>query len=122
MDILLVDDSKTMRMIVQRAIRQAGFRSAAVGEAENGMQALEKISSDKPRIVISDWNMPGMLGIDLLKQLRAANNKVPFGFVTSEASAEIKKEAMDSGASFLITKPFTAEDFQDVLSPVLGGC
>jgi len=121
MDILLVDDSRTMRMIVQRAIRQAGFRGLVIEEAESGPQALEKMAAKQPRLVLSDWNMTEMLGVELLQRLRAAGNQVPFGFVTSEASAEIRKLAVDAGAHFLITKPFIPEDFQDALSPVLGG-
>ena len=120
MDILLVDDSKTMRMIVQRAIRQAGYRGLTIEEAASGPEALNKLAGKQPRLVLSDWNMPEMLGVDLLRSVRAARNPVPFGFVTSEASPEIKKEAVDAGALFLITKPFTPEDFQDALSPILG--
>jgi two-component system chemotaxis response regulator CheY len=120
MDILLVDDSRTMRLIVQRAIRQAGYRALAVGEAENGAQALEKLRDEQPRLILSDWNMPEMSGIDFLKQVRATQNDVPFGFITSEASADIKALAMSSGANFLICKPFTPEDIQDALSPILG--
>jgi two-component system chemotaxis response regulator CheY len=120
MDILLVDDSKTMRSLVQRAIRQAGYRGLSIAEAENGLQALAKMSEEQPRLVLSDWNMPEMTGIEFLQQVRAQQNKVPFGFVTSEASAEIKKLALDSGASFVITKPFTADDIQDALEPILG--
>jgi len=56
MDILLVDDSRTMRMILQRAIRQAGYRALTVGEAENGAQALEKLRGEKPLLILSDWN------------------------------------------------------------------
>lgn len=120
MDILLVDDSRTMRMIVQRTVRQAGYRSLVMEEAENGFQAMEKVAAKEPRLILSDWNMPEMPGMDLLCNLRAAGKQVPFGFVTSEASPEIKKQAMDAGALFLITKPFSPEDFQDALSPVLG--
>jgi len=120
MDILLVDDSKTMRVILQRAIRQAGYRALAVAEAENGQQALEKLRGQSPRLVLSDWNMPEMSGIDFLRQLRAEANHVPFGFVTSEASAEMKKVAHDAGASFLLTKPFTPDDIQEALTPILG--
>jgi len=108
MDILLVDDSKTMRMIVQRAIRQAGFRGLTVTEAENGAQAMDLLGKEHPRLILSDWNMPEMSGIDFL------------GFITSEASKEIKALAMKSGATFLITKPFSPEDMQDALSPILG--
>jgi two-component system chemotaxis response regulator CheY len=119
MDILLVDDSKTMRMIVQRAIRQAGFRGLVVGEAGNGAQALEKLSSEQPKVILSDWNMPEMSGIDFLVRLRAAGNMVPFGFITSETSTGIKDLAMSSGATFIISKPFTPEDVQTALSPIL---
>jgi two-component system chemotaxis response regulator CheY len=122
MDILLVDDSKTMRSLVQRAIRQAGYRGLSFGEAENGVQALQKLSEEQPRLVLSDWNMPEMSGIEFLQQVRAQQNKVPFGFITSEASVEIRDLALNSGASFIITKPFTADDVQDALSPILGAC
>lgn len=122
MDILLVDDSKTMRGIVQRAIRQAGFRGLTVSEAENGVQALEKLRQEQPKLILSDWNMPEMSGIDFLVQVRASANNVPFGFITSEASAAIKELAMNSGASFLITKPFSPEVMQEALSPILGKC
>jgi two-component system, chemotaxis family, chemotaxis protein CheY len=120
MDILIVDDSKTMRMIVQRVIRQAGFRGLAMGEAENGVQAMEVLRGEHPRLILSDWNMPEMSGIDFLLQVRATNNRVPFGFVTSEATKEIKSLAIRSGATFLITKPFTPEDVQDALTPIFG--
>ena len=120
MDILLVDDSKTMRGIVQRAIRQAGFRGLSVGEAENGAQGLEKLLTEKPKLILSDWNMPEMSGIEFLVQVRASANKVPFGFITSEASAAIRQLAMESGANFLITKPFSPEDVQEALTPILG--
>ncbi len=122
MDILLVDDSRTMRMIVQRAIRQAGYRGLAIGEAENGAQALEKLRADQPKLVLSDWNMPEMTGIEFLKELRSAKNAVPFGFITSETSSGIKDLAMSEGATFLISKPFSPEDVQRVLSPILGEC
>jgi two-component system chemotaxis response regulator CheY len=115
-----VDDSKTMRGIVQRAIRQAGFRGLTVGEAENGAQGLEKLRAEQPKLILSDWNMPEMSGIEFLVQVRASANKVPFGFITSEASAAIKQLAKDSGASFLITKPFSPEDMQAALTPILG--
>lgn len=122
MDILLVDDSKTMRMIVQRAIRQAGYRGLVIGEAENGRQALEKVRAEHPKIVLSDWNMPEMTGIEFLQQLRGERNLVPFGFITAEASTEIRNLATLSGAQFLISKPFSPEDVQNALSPILGDC
>jgi len=122
MDILVVDDSRTMRMIVQRAIRQAGYRGLIIGEAENGAQALEQLRGEQPKLVLSDWNMPEMTGIEFLQQLREEQNLVPFGFITSESSMEIKKLAIQSGANFLISKPFSPEDVERALSPILGGC
>lgn len=120
MDILLVDDSRTMRIILQRAIKQAGYRNLSVSEAENGAQALEKLRSEQPRLILSDWNMPEMSGIDFLREVRAAANDVPFGFVTSESSVEMKNLAMKTGATFMLTKPFTPDDIQEVLDPILG--
>jgi two-component system chemotaxis response regulator CheY len=119
MDVLLVDDSKTMRMLVQRAIRQAGFTGFSFIEAENGADALSKLDGHQPRLILSDWNMPEMTGIDFLKQVRARNNTTPFGFITSESSMEIYDVAMKEGAQFLITKPFTPEDIQMSLKPIL---
>jgi two-component system chemotaxis response regulator CheY len=66
--------------------------------------------------------MPEMSGIEFLQQVRAQQNKVPFGFITSEASVEIRDLALNSGANFIITKPFTPDDVQDALSPILGDC
>lgn len=120
MDVLLVDDSKTMRMLVQRALRQAGFRDLVIVEAESGQHALEKLGEGLPKLILSDWNMPIMNGIDFLQRLRMNQNITPFGFITSEASDDIKTLALQSGANFLLTKPFTPEAVHDALSPFLG--
>jgi two-component system chemotaxis response regulator CheY len=120
MDLLLVDDSKTMRLLVQRAIRQAGYRGLTVCEAENGADALEKLKTVTPKLILSDWNMPEMSGIDFLRKLREENNLTPFGFITSEASPKFKDIALNNGASFIIVKPFNADDVQAALEPILG--
>lgn len=119
MKILVVDDSKVMRMIVKRHIRQAGFGHYTVEQAGDGAEALDLVRAGAPDIVISDWNMPQMNGIELLENLRAEGNAVPFGFVTSEGSADMRKRAADTGALFVITKPFTVDHFKDALSKVL---
>jgi two-component system chemotaxis response regulator CheY len=116
MKILVVDDSKAMRMIVKRTLRQAGFNNIDVNEAENGAEALQAIKADPPGLVLCDWNMPEMNGIDLLRALRQEGNGVQFGFVTSEASPEMKNTASAAGAQFLITKPFTEDTFRTVLA------
>ena len=119
MKILIVDDSKAMRMIVCRTLKQTDFSGYTVIEAENGVEALNKIASESPDLVLSDWNMPEMKGIDLLKRVRDTGNRVSFGFITSESSIETKKLAHDSGADFLVTKPFTPDSMQAALHPIL---
>lgn len=119
MKILVVDDSRVMRQIVIRTLRQAGYGGHDVVEAENGQQAVEMVSTEQPDLVLSDWNMPEMNGIDALARLRASGSEVPFGFVTSEGSEEMRARAATQGALFLIAKPFTPELFGEALSPVL---
>ena len=120
MKILIVDDSRVMRSIVARTLRQAGFDDHDVVQAGNGVEALDVISEEEPDLVLSDWNMPGMTGIELLRTLRGQGDAIPFGFVTSEGSPEMRQRAEDAGAMFLIAKPFTPEAFAEVLEPVLG--
>ena len=120
MKILVADDSRVMRQIVIRTLRQAGYDGHDVVEAENGREALDKVGSEAPDLVLSDWNMPEMTGIECLRALRASGSAVPFGFVTSEGSEEMRAVAAKDGALFLIAKPFTPEAFEAVLAPVLG--
>ena len=115
MKILVVDDSRAMRLIVRRTLRQAGFASLEVCEAENGADALEKFSETSPDLVLSDWNMPEMSGLAFLEALRAKGAQVSFGFVTSEATEQMREKAREAGAQFLIKKPFTPDQFKVVL-------
>jgi two-component system chemotaxis response regulator CheY len=118
--ILVVDDSKAMRMIVMRTIRQAGFDGHEVTQAENGAAALATIEGGlKPDLVLSDWNMPEMTGIEFLRALRAADMAIPFGFVTSEGTDSMREQATEAGAAFLIAKPFTVDAFKSELARVL---
>jgi two-component system chemotaxis response regulator CheY len=116
MDVLLVDDSRVMRQLVRRTLRQAGFDVGQVVEAENGKDAIGKLNGWKPTIVLSDWNMPEMSGIEMLEALRSKGNPVPVGFVTSESTLAMRHRALEAGALFLLTKPFTAEDFRSQLT------
>jgi two-component system chemotaxis response regulator CheY len=115
MNVLIVDDSKAMRMIVSRTLRQAGFGDGTLREAADGAEALSAIEAEEPDLVLSDWNMPEMNGLELLQALRAQGCGVRFGFVTSESTTDMREQAISAGAEFLIAKPFTAEDFADVL-------
>ena len=119
MKILIVDDSKAMRMIVSRTLKQTGLRGYTTVEATNGVEALDIIRSEKPDLVLSDWNMPEMKGIELLEKVRESGNKVRFGFITSESSNETKQLAEEQGADFVITKPFTADTMELTLAPLL---
>jgi two-component system chemotaxis response regulator CheY len=120
MKILIADDSRVMRQIVARTLRQAGFAGYELVEAVNGVEALQLVHQHDPDLVLSDWNMPEMTGIELLRTLRGAGHAVPFGFVTSEGSTEMRTMATEAGAMFLVAKPFTAEAFREALEPVLG--
>lgn len=120
MKILIADDSRVMRSIVSRTLRQAGYDGHELIQAGDGAEALDLVLEHEPDLVLSDWNMPEMNGIDLLQQLRAQGVAVPFGFVTSEGSPEMRERAESAGALFLIAKPFTPESFREALEPVLG--
>ena len=120
MKVVVADDSRAMRMIVVRTLRQDGYDNADIVECEDGQQGMAKVAEVSPDLVLSDWNMPNMNGIEFLQALRAAGNDVKFGFVTSEGSDAMREQAAASGALFLIAKPFTAEMFADALKPVFG--
>jgi two-component system chemotaxis response regulator CheY len=116
MKILIVDDSKAMRMIVHRNLRLAGFGEATVVEACDGAEALDVASAESPDLIVSDWNMPVKSGFELLLQLRAAGNTTQFGFITSESTDEMRQQAFAAGADFFVVKPFTPETFRAAVS------
>jgi two-component system, chemotaxis family, chemotaxis protein CheY len=108
-------------MIVRRTLRQAGFEDCSALEAGNGQEALKVVEAESPDLILSDWNMPEMNGLELLKELKGKGSEAKFGFVTSESTPEMKAAAMEAGALFLITKPFTPEKFQETLQKVIPG-
>ncbi|MGC8554863.1 MAG: chemotaxis response regulator CheY [Candidatus Acidulodesulfobacterium sp.] len=119
MRILVVDDFSTMRRIIKNILKQIGFTN--VDEAENGQAALAKIGDGgNYDFVISDWNMPEMTGIELLKNVRAneATKDLPFLMVTAEAKKENVVEAVKAGVNNYIVKPFTAEVLQEKISKI----
>ncbi len=119
MKILIVDDSRVMRGLVVRTLRQAGFVGHELLEAGNGHEGLRAVSCHTPDLVLSDWDLPGMGGLELLATLRAGGNPVPFGFVTAASSPEVVARAQRAGALFVIAKPFTPESFRENL-PLAG--
>jgi len=114
--ILIVDDSRAMRMIINRTFRQAGIEGHEVMEASDGAEALALIRESTPDLILADWNMPEMSGLELLHRLKQSSIEVIFGFVTSEATQEMRDMATEAGAQFFVTKPFTAETLRGVLS------
>jgi two-component system chemotaxis response regulator CheY len=115
---LVVDDFSTMRRIVRNLLKELGF--VHVQEAEDGVQALAKLRTDTFDFVVSDWNMPNMTGIDLLRAIRAdAKLKhLPVLMVTAEAKRENIIEAAQAGASGYVVKPFTAATLDEKLKKI----
>lgn len=106
-------------MIVTRTLRQAGFGEHDFVEAENGAEGLAKTLAEAPDLVLSDWNMPEMSGIELLCAVKSEQIQVQFGFVTSEGTPAMRLQAAEAGAAFLIAKPFTVETFEHTLRGIL---
>lgn len=119
MNILVVDDSATMRMIVIKSLRQAGYESATVIEAGGAKEALQKLAAGGIDLVLSDVNMPDITGIELVKVVKAKMPKLPIVMVTTESSADMKQQMLDAGANGIITKPFPPEELQKIIGPLV---
>lgn len=118
MKILVVDDFSTMRRIVRNLLKELGFSN--VHEAEDGVDALRKLRAEAFDFVVSDWNMPNMTGIELLREIRkdAALKHLPVLMVTAEAKKENIIEAAQAGASGYVVKPFTAITLDEKLKKI----
>jgi two-component system chemotaxis response regulator CheY len=117
--VLVVDDFPTMRRIVKNLLKQLGFEN--IDEAEDGVQALSKLKGGNYGLVVSDWNMPNMEGIDLLRNVRkeaAPLKDVPFLMVTAEAEKEKVIEAIKAGVDNYVVKPFTADILKEKLEKI----
>jgi len=120
MPILVVDDYNTMRRIVRNLLKQLGFDNT--DEAADGAEALQKLRDKSFSLIISDWNMEPMSGMDLLKQVRADEKlkNLPFIMVTAESKPENVIAAKQAGVSNYIVKPFNAETLKTKLTSVIG--
>jgi two-component system chemotaxis response regulator CheY len=118
MRILVVDDFSTMRRIVKNILKQLGFTN--VVDADDGSSAWEVLNKDKIDFVISDWNMPTMSGLELLKKIRSSEefSDLPFLMVTAEAQQENIIEAVQAGVSNYIVKPFTADAIEQKIDKI----
>lgn len=115
MKILIVDDSQAMRKVVKWIIRQTDIHTEELYEASNSEDGLIQVESKNPDLVITDWNMPNMGGLEFLKALRKNNKSVAFGFVTTKASMKIRNIAKDAGADFIISNPSSLDSFKNLL-------
>lgn len=116
--ILIVDDFSTMRRIVRNLLKELGYTNAE--EAEDGAVALNKLKNSDYQFVVTDWNMPNMTGLELLRAIRAdaALKHLPVLMVTAEAKKENIIAAAQSGASGYVVKPFTAATLEEKLNKV----
>ena len=120
MSILIVDDYKTMLRIIRNLLKQLGFNN--VDEATDGSMALQKLRDKDYGLVISDWNMEPMTGIQLLREVRADTRlkALPFIMITAESKTENVIAAKEAGVNNYIVKPFNAATLKTKLSSVLG--
>lgn len=118
MKILVVDDFSTMRRIIKNLLRDLGLHN--VSEADDGSTALPMLQNGEYDFVVTDWNMPGMQGIDLLKAIRAdaSLSHIPVLMVTAEAKREQIIEAAQAGVNGYIVKPFTAATLKEKLDKI----
>jgi two-component system, chemotaxis family, chemotaxis protein CheY len=118
MKVLVVDDFATMRKIVRNILKQIGFED--ITEAEDGNAALRVIKSEAIGLVVTDWNMPNMSGLDLLKEIRGNSQtaSLPVLMVTAEGLKENVMEAVKAGVNNYVVKPFTAEVLQEKIETI----
>jgi two-component system chemotaxis response regulator CheY len=119
-NIMIVDDSGTMRKIISRSLRQAGLRVDEIYEAGDGFEGMGILSSGKEvGLILSDINMPNMDGIEFVKCARAHGYAIPIVMITTEGGEDVVAEAIASGAICSIKKPFTPEQLQEKLGGLL---
>lgn len=120
MRVLVVDDFSTMRRIIKNILRQLGFSN--IVEADDGTTAWETLNKDRIDFIISDWNMPKMTGIDLLRKVRASDEfaDLPFLMLTAEGLQENIIEAVQAKVSNYIVKPFTPETLGQKIDKIFG--
>jgi len=119
MTVLVVDDFLTMRRIVRKILRDLEFQN--IIEAEDGTAAVDVLKSTKIDLIVSDWNMPKMTGLDLLKHVRSQDDikDMPFLMITAEAQKENIIEAVKAKVSNYIVKPFTAATLEEKLAKIV---
>ena len=117
MKALVVDDSSTMRSVLVKILRQIDITD--VDEAADGVQAVDAVDASEYGIVLMDWNMPNMLGIDAVREIRAKGKDMPIIMVSTQGEKRSVLEALKAGANNFIVKPFTPEDIREKITEAL---
>jgi len=121
MKFLIVDDSPAMQTIVRRSLEQTGYVDHEVRMANDGEQALYILEQWEPDLVITDWHMPNMSGIELLREMENRGMKIKAGLVTTETDPKRILEAKQAGSLFVIHKPFQIDQFRKTILPIMQG-
>ena len=121
-NLLIVDDSNSMRAVIKKIVTISGFKMDKCLEANNGKEAMDLLSTNWIDIIISDINMPEVNGLELLDQLKKNDTlkEIPVIMITTEGSSERMKEAFERGAKGFVKKPFLPEEIKKVLYQVIG--
>ena len=119
MKILIVDDSRAMQAIVRRAVMETGIDPLDIKTASSGHDALNQVQSFKPDVVLTDWHMPGMTGLQMVQTMRQMGLRDTYvGFVTTETQNDRVQEALNNGANFVLNKPFKDEELREKLGAI----
>jgi len=117
--ILIVDDSRAMQAIVRRAVMETGIDPLDIQTASSGHDALNQVQSFKPDVVLTDWHMPGMTGLQMVQTMRQMGLRDTYvGFVTTETQNDRVQEALNNGANFVLNKPFKDEELREKLGAI----
>ncbi len=121
MKILIVDDSPAMQTIIKRGIEQLGYENIQLKKSTNAKEALDVIRVWEPELIISDWHMADMTGLELLAFINSEMLGINMGFVTPERSPDKIQQAMDAGASFIVQTPFDFKTLHEAVLPIIQG-
>ncbi len=121
-NILVVDDSSPMRMVIRKTIEISGFSVGEYFDAANGLGALEILENNWVDLVVTDYNMPEMNGLELIEEMKKNElfSAIPIVVITTEGSEQMVKQFIEKGAAGYIQKPFTPEDIREKLNDIIG--
>jgi two-component system chemotaxis response regulator CheY len=120
MKVLVVDDSTVMRKVIIRELNKLGIANDQIVEAGDGLEGVEAVKAQAFDVILMDWNMPTMLGIDAIKAIRSAGIATPIMMITTEAEKANVVAAIQAGCNNYLVKPFTPEDFAAKFNQMLG--